>query len=193
MNYFLMMIILLLCGGGYLEYSDLQEKGAAAQQQVSDLSAKADKLQADNKALEDDKARLTKGANDAQAEIADLTKQIQTAQSALAEAKSQIPQAPKATTAAEATAMAAAGNNLGSITALNGKTYQNCQLLKIKPDGIVFNHSEGITEISFGLLPPDLQKRFGYDPHQAAALTEAQIQFQEEQRRAAAGTAATGH
>jgi hypothetical protein len=80
-------------------------------------------------------------------------------------------------------------NTLGTITTLDGKTFQKCQLLKVDADGIVVNHSEGITKILYGLLPPELQKKFGYDPHQAAALTEAQIQFQEEQRKAAAQAA----
>ena len=181
-----MLIILLLCGGGYYEYNDLQQKSAAAQLQISDLSAKVDKLEADNKALEDDKTRLTKMANDAQTEITDLAKQLQAAHGGLAQARPSAAQPPTA----NAPAMAAtAGNSLGAISTLNGKTFQNCQLLKIKAEGIIINHSEGITEIEYGLLPLDLQKRFGYDPRQAAALTEAQIQFQEQQRKAAADSA----
>jgi hypothetical protein len=81
------------------------------------------------------------------------------------------------------------GNNLGTITTLDGKTFQNCQLLGVKADRIVINYAGGITEILYGLMSPELQKRFGYDPHQAAGLTEAQIQFQEEQRKAAAQAA----
>ena len=56
-------------------------------------------------------------------------------------------------------------------------------------EGIVVNDSEGIMEIMYGLMPPDLQKRFGYDPHQAATLTDAQIEYQEEKRQAAAQAA----
>jgi transposase-like protein len=187
MNYFLMMIIVALCGGGYYEYTDFQQKNAADQQQIHDLGSKVDKLQAANKALEDDKTRLTKSVNDAQTEVADLAKQIQAAQSTLAEAKQQAPQAPQAnTSAAPTTAATPPTNDLGTITTLTGKTYQNCQLLKVKADGIVVSHSEGITEIVFGSLPPELQKKFGYDPHQALTLTEAQIQLQETQRKAAA-------
>ena len=184
MNYFLMMIIVALCGGGYYEYTNFQ-------QQIHDLGAKVDELQAANKALEDDNTRLMKSVNDAQTEIADLARQIQGAPSTPAEAKQQAPQSTQANTSAAATTATPPTNDLGTITTLTGKTFLNCQLLKVKVDGIVVSHSEGITEIVYGSLPPELQKKFGYDPHQAAALTEAQIQFQEEQRKAAADAA--GH
>jgi len=194
MNYFALILIVALCGAVYYENTDFEKKNAASQQRITDLSAKVDDLKAANKTLENDKTRLTKTIADDQAEIADLASQIQAAKGTQTEAQQQA--APKATNASPSPEAATAkptpvGNNLGTITTLDGKTYQNCQLLKIKADGIVVNYSDGITEIRYGLLPPDLQKKFGYDPHQAAALTEAQIQYQEEQRKAA--TAAAGH
>jgi len=192
MNYFLLIIIVGLCGGGYYEYTLLEQKSAADQQQITDLGGKVDTLQSENKTLEDDKAQLTKSVANAQTELSDLTKQVQAAQSALAEAQAQAVQAAKAATPATTTAAAAPSrptNNLGTIGTLDGKTFQNCQLLKVQADGIVVNDADGITEIRFGLMPPDLQKRFGYDPHQAATLTEAQIEYQEEQRQAAAQAA----
>jgi hypothetical protein len=191
MNYFLLVIILGLCGGGYYEYTILEQKSSADQQQIADLGSKIDAFQSENKTLEDDKAQLTKSVADAGAKIADLTKQVQEAQSALAkaQAQAQAPQVPKANTPTPTTAPTAPGNNLGTITTLNGKIYQNCQLLKVQADGIVVNDADGITEIRFGLMPPDLQKRFGYDPHQAATLTDAQVQYLEEQRAAAAQAA----
>jgi hypothetical protein len=188
MNYFLLLVILGLGGGGYYEYTVLQQKSAADQQQISDQATKLESLQSENKEIEDDKAQLTKSVADAQAQMADLTKQLQAAQSALAEAKEQALEAAKASQAATPTTVPAIPptNNLGTITTFDGKTFQSCQLLKVQADGIVVNYSGGITQISYGLMPPDLQKRFGYDPHQAAALTQAQIEFQEEQRKAAA-------
>lgn len=187
MNYFLLLIILGVCGGGYYEYTTLQQKSAADQQQITDLGTKIDALQADNKKLEDDKTQLTKSATDAQTIIADLTKQIQEAKAALVQAKPQVSPTPNTNSPGTTPALSTpSGNNLGTIATLDGKTFQNCQLLKIKATGIVINDSTGITEIPFGLLPLDLQKKFGYDPHQAAALTEAQIQYQEEQRKATA-------
>jgi len=192
MNYFLLLIILGLGGGGYYEYTLLEQKSAADQQQITDLSGKIDTLQSENKKLGDDKAQLTKSITDAQSQITDLKSQIQKEQSDLAEAKQTVQtlQAEKAKATVAATPAAAPPtNSLGTIATLDGKTFQNCQLLKVEADGIVVNHSEGITKIVYGLLPPEMQKRFGYDPHQAAALTEAQIQYQEEQRQAAAQAA----
>jgi uncharacterized phage infection (PIP) family protein YhgE len=186
MNYFLLLIILGLCGGGYFEYTLLQQKGVADQQQITDLSAKLDQLQTENKKLEDDEAQLTKSAADAKNQIADLTAQAQTAQSALADAKKQAATPPATPPPPAPAPPAAPNNNLGTITTLDGKTYQNCQLLKVEADGITFSYSEGITKVFFGLLPLNLQAKFGYDPHQAAALTAAQLQYQEDQRKAAA-------
>ena len=190
MKYFLIVIILGLCGGGYYEYTEIQrvqqDKVAADQKQITDLSTKVDKLQSDNKALEDDKTQLTKGADDAQAKIADLTKQVQTAQDALADAKKQLLAAQAAAKPPSVAAPPRPTNNLGTITTLDGKTFQNCLLLKFEADGIVVNHSEGITKIMYGLLPPEMQQKFGYDPHQTTELTEQQVQVLEEKREAAA-------
>jgi len=191
MNYFLILLILGLGGSGYYEYTLLQQRSAEDQRQIGDLgskigalhdlSSKIDALQSENKKLEDDEARLAKGVTDAQAEVADVTKQTQ---SALAEIKTETLQGPNAQNPVKASPPNS--NDLGTITTLDGKTFKNCQLLKVEADGIVVNHSAGIMKIMYGLMQPDMQKKFGYDPKQAAGLTEAQIQFQEQQRQAAA-------
>jgi hypothetical protein len=185
MNYVFILIILGLCGGGYYEYTQLQATQqtelAADQQQITDRDAKIDALKTEEKQLTDDKTQLTKSVSDAQTQIADLTKQVQAAQAALVTAKAQT----QKVTQAAAAQLVHSPNDLGTISTLGGQTYQTCKLLSVDADGIVVSNSNGITKILFGLLPPDLQKRFGYDPHQAAALTAAQIQYQEEQRKAA--------
>ena len=109
---------------------------------------------------------------DVQAKIADLTRQLAQAQSALAQAKTQsLPSpaapAPVATTTPAQTA--SASKNLGTVTLLDGKSYPNSQVLKIEADGVVVNYTGGITKLYYNLMPPDLQKRFNYDPHEAAA------------------------
>lgn len=182
MNYFLILLIFGLSGGGYYEYTILQQNAEANQQQLTSLGGKIDTLQSENKKLEDDNTQSTKAVADDQAEITKLTTQIQTVQSAFDEAKTQAAHPPKTATPA----VTPPSNNLGTIATLDGKTFQNCQLLKVEADGIIVNDSDGIMKILFGLMQPDVQKRFGYDPHQAAALTEAQIRFQEQQRQAAA-------
>jgi hypothetical protein len=111
-----------------------------------------------------------------------LTKQQQETQGDLTTAKGQVDQLQKdvakaqaaadAATAAEAAeaAAVAAGhanpNDLGTVTLLDGKIYKNCQLVKVDTDGIVVNYSDSVTKLYFNLMPPDLQKKFGYDPHQ---------------------------
>jgi hypothetical protein len=47
------------------------------------------------------------------------------------------------------------------------------------------NCATGITHLFYGILPPDLQAKLGYDPHAAAKLSEAQVQYLEEQIQAA--------
>jgi len=188
MNYFLMLIIILLCGGGYYEYNQLQQKSTGDQQQISDLSAKVDTLQAENKKLEDAQAQLTKNADDATAQVTDLTKQLQDAQTALTAAKAEGLKTkaapPSATTAAGSSSpVTPTSNNLGTIATLDGKSYQNCQLLKVEADGIVINDTDGIIKLAFGLLPPPLQKRFAYDPHGPPTLTADQVDFLEAQRK----------
>jgi alanyl-tRNA synthetase len=178
MKYFLLVIILALCGSGYYGYTLLQQEQAKV---ATDEQAIA-RLQADNKSLTDDKATLTKNLSDAQAQVTDLTTQLKTAQSSLADTQSKLDAAQKTVSddeakiaKAAATAAAAAKvatgapvdpNSLGTLTTLDGKTYLNCELLRIDPDGITVNHSTetGITKISFVLLSPDLQRKFGYNP-----------------------------
>lgn len=190
MNYFLTLIILGLCGGGYYEYTIFQKQVTDDGQQIADLQAKLDPLSTENQKLEADNAQLKKSATEAQTEIADLTQQLQTAQIDLATAKQAAATPPSGTTPAPATPASppVAGNDLGNITTLDGKSYLNCQLLKVQADSIVVNHSAGITQVPYGLMPPDLQKRFGYDPKAATTLTPDQVEALEARRKAAGGT-----
>ncbi len=186
MQYFLLVIILGLGAGGYFEYTVLQKQLEADNQQIAGQSEKIDALQAENKKVEEDKTALTKSVADAQAKIADLTRQVQDAQTALAAAKAAAASAASSkTTAAAPAPPPRPTNDLGTITLLDGKSYQNCHLLRVKTDGIVVSDTQGITELSFVVLSADLQKKFDYDPHQAVFLTDAQVQTLEAQRKAA--------
>jgi hypothetical protein len=183
MNYFFIVIILALGAGGYYEYTTLQQEIIADQQNLTDLHTKIDTLQADNQKLQANQAQLTKGASDAQAQVADLTKQLQSRQSS----QTQAPGLPATTSVPGSTGGVTSTGlpDMTTITTLDGKTYTGCKLLKIKDNGIVISHAGGITEIAFALMPPTLQKTFGYDPHQAAAQTQAQLDFQAQQQKAA--------
>lgn len=184
MNYVLLLVILGLCGGGYYEYQQLQQaqqvKDSAYEKQVAEL-------QAQNQSLSDEQKKLTSDEKAAQAQIDALTGQLKTAQSNLAAAKATAATAASPGKTAPVTSSPGTfSNNLGTIMTLGGQTYQNCQLLKVDADGITVSETAGITKIPYALLPPNLQQRFGYDPHQAVALTVAQIAYLEEQRKAAA-------
>lgn len=190
MNYVLLILVILVCGGAYYDHTNLQkiaqDDRAGDQKQISDLTAQVDKLEADNKKLEDENAGLTKNLNDAKSSLNDMTALVQNAQKQAEDAQKQLAQATAPKT--QASSPAGPGNNLGTVATLDGKSFENCQLLKVEADGITFSHSAGITKVLYGLLRPELQQRFGYDPHVTTGLTDAQVQLQEEQRKIAAQT-----
>jgi hypothetical protein len=188
MNYVLILIILGLCGGGYYEYQQLQQ---AEQSRDSSYEKQIADLQAQNKGLSDAQKQATSEVSAAKAQVTTLAGQLKTAQTDLASAKAAaaatgVTSATPGKTASGISSAATLSNNLGTIATLGGQTYQNCQLLKVNAESITISETAGITEIPFALLPPNLQQRFDYDPHQAAALTAAQIEYLEELRKAAA-------
>ena len=189
MNYFLTLIIILLGTGGYYEYGQLQQKIAADQQQIIELTDKADKLGAENTKLTGEMTELTRSVTDAQAQVTGINLQLQSAQNALADAKRALAQAQMAAAPQQSPAPAPppSPNNLGAITTVDGKTYMNCQLLKVQADGIVVSHSQGILKLAYPLLPPEVQKKFGYDSHVSLTLTDDEVQALEDQRKAAGG------
>lgn len=160
MNYFLILIILCLGGGGYYEYTTMQ-------QQLSDQDTQIQKLQSDN---------------------ADLKRKLEAAATAPATtnaAASAEPAAPGATPASSGTPAPGWSNVLGTITTADGKTYQNCHLMKVKPAAIVVQTSDGmITEIGYLVMPAPLQQKFGYDPKAGANLPDDVVQADEGLRQA---------
>jgi chromosome segregation ATPase len=186
MNFVLFVLMVVAGGAAYYEYTSEEQTNAGIQQQLGEWQGKVAAAQDQNKALTKDTADLTKAISKAETEEADLTTRLAAAQEAARKAQEAAAKkaASPATASAAAAAQTAANNHLGTINTLIGQTFQNCQLLKVEADGITFSHSQGITKVIYANLPPDLQKRFGYDPHQAAALSEAQIRYQEELRQA---------
>jgi len=180
MNNFLILVIVLMGGGAIYEYTileqQLQHAQAAEFQGLTNQGDKIDTILAESRKMEADKLQLAVNLQVAQNKILDLTAQLQTAQKALEDMRLS---ALAAQAAAQAAAQPPDPNKppappapppiikLGTIVTEDGKTYENCQLLKVEADGITFSHSAGITKVMFRLLPPDLQKRFGYDPVQA--------------------------
>jgi hypothetical protein len=190
MNYFLMLVILLLGGGGFYEYNIINSRHEGDVQRLSDLSTQVDTLKEQNTKLTADNAQLTKSSTDAEAKLADLTKQVQDAQSALAVEKQKEDAAKTPAIGSVNNPMPTPGtNDLGTIGTLDGKVYPNSTLMKVQADCIVISYTGGITQIAFSLMQPELQKRFGFDPKVAFALTADQVGVQELKRKAAGSTA----
>jgi len=158
-----------------------------------ELQGKIDQLEKEKQALEASNQKLTQAQEESKTQMAFLAAQADAAQKAL-EMATKAPasgansgigglSSPGSTPATAATS----SNNLGTIATLDGKTFPNSELLKVDPNGITIKCTSGITKVGFFALPPELQKRFGFDPKNGAALTDAQIEQYEAQRKAAAG------
>jgi hypothetical protein len=57
----------------------------------------------------------------------------------------------------------------------SGKEYKDAIVTRTEPDGILVKTKPGITKLYFAELPPEVQRRFNYNPQQAAAFAGAQV------------------
>jgi len=55
------------------------------------------------------------------------------------------------------------------VVATDGRVFRNAQPWKVEPDGVTLRHDEGLTKLEFPLLPEEWQKKYAYDPAEAAA------------------------
>jgi BMFP domain-containing protein YqiC len=69
-------------------------------------------------------------------------------------------------------------------TTTDGTVYQNVRIIKVEADGITILYENGGLMIPLNKLPPDLQKRFSYDP--AVAKAAAKIRADQEKASAKA-------
>jgi hypothetical protein len=67
---------------------------------------------------------------------------------------------------------------IAEISTLTGKTYRQCQIVKVHPDGVSFTHANGAAKILFTDLSQEWRTRLGYDPDKAASY-----QYEQELRR----------
>ena len=58
---------------------------------------------------------------------------------------------------------------LSDIKTLTGKSYSQCQVVRVYPDGVTFRHSNGMAKVQFTDLTPEGRKHFGYDATKADA------------------------
>jgi len=190
MNNFLIIVIILLFGGGLYEYTTLQQQLQRAQSEelrgLNGQGGRLDNLQGQIRIVDGENARLKKDLQDANLKITDLTEELKDAKKAVEDMRLSALATEKAADAAIEDAKNPSKPKpaappapppvikLGTIVTLDGRAYQQCQLLKVEPDGITFSHAEGITKVMFRFLPLELQKRFGHhdempDPDDAPA------------------------
>ena len=60
---------------------------------------------------------------------------------------------------------------------VNGKDYHNVIVGQLEPDRVHISYDGGIGTVMLADLPPDLQKRFNYDPKAAIAATQRRQQY----------------
>ncbi len=195
MKYFLIFLILLSCGGTYYVYTLLdaeQVKNKQAEEKIGELNGTIDDLQAAGKKLTDEKTQLEKNLADEKAKSSDLSTQLDTAQQEATAAQKQAADSAKALAdemakekTLEAARAAKMTNYLGTVQTQDGKSYQNCKMLSVDEDGVTVTCETTITKLNYSILPPDLQRKFGYDPQAAAKLSQARIQYLEQQIQAA--------
>jgi len=58
----------------------------------------------------------------------------------------------------------------------DGKVYQGVTVIKSDPDAVTILYRDGGALVPLAQLPPDLQKRFNYDPDQARKAAAARAQ-----------------
>ena len=72
---------------------------------------------------------------------------------------------------------------------VDGVTYRNVRFERVTPASVTIFYTTGVATIPLEKLPPELQKKFGYDPQQAAqwqaAQQKAAAEAAEAQRKAA--------
>lgn len=76
-----------------------------------------------------------------------------------------------------------------SVVTRTGKSYHQCKVIKVSPDGVTFRHSKGIAKVLFVDMNEAAQERYGYDPAKVRAY-EAKVKEDREKARVAAAQAA---
>ena len=75
-----------------------------------------------------------------------------------------------------------------TITTIDGQRYDDVVITRVDSESISFEHSAGLATVDLAKLPPDLQKRFNYDPQKAAAEKAAKQAAAEKTKAFAKGS-----
>jgi len=57
----------------------------------------------------------------------------------------------------------------------DGKVYQDVKVINSQPDSVTILHKDGGASVPLANLPPDIQKRFNYDPAKAKLASDARV------------------
>ena len=69
------------------------------------------------------------------------------------------------------------------LTTLDGRSYRDCVIVRVHPDGLSFHHADGAARVDFGALDPSLRARFGHQAQQAEANRRQEAEVQGEARK----------
>ena len=72
------------------------------------------------------------------------------------------------------------------ITTVDGKTYRDCRVSRVDPDGICVLWSSSGARIKFANLPEPVRAQYGYDPEKAGAFERSEAARLEAERNALA-------
>jgi hypothetical protein len=70
-----------------------------------------------------------------------------------------------------------------TITTLRGKTFRDCKIAQVHPDGISFTHRSGAAKILYTDLPRSLRDKYGYDPKKADAYSKKLVEQRKEREK----------
>ena len=68
-----------------------------------------------------------------------------------------------------------------TITTRVGKSFYECKIVRVHPDGVSFTHRDGAAKIAFKDLPESLRREFRYDPQKATAYQREQEALRREE------------
>lgn len=60
-----------------------------------------------------------------------------------------------------------------TLTTLDGRSFHDCVIVRVHPDGLSFRHASGAARVEWQALDPALRARCGYDPQRAEAQRQA--------------------
>jgi hypothetical protein len=177
----LLLLLALLAGGtAWYEFNWQEQSSAGFQAQIEEWQSQLAKLKSENKQLGETKANL--------AQQAQMARSMPTP-ALLAPSMTGQPPAPPSLPPPSG---AAPIEDLGTFTTINGTTYQQARLLKIEATDIIISSTDGITQVQYAIMPPDLQKKFGWDPQKSAEVNAAALRYQEQLEAARESAAANG-